>query len=130
MLLQVESKRIAKAAGLNMIPGWVGAIEDEAHAVKIASEIGYPVMIKASAGGGGKGMRVAWSDVSARGREAEEWGTQGRGGIGRGGLEGREGDGREGKGSLDRPRELEVIRRMRQWHLGKTVDLRLVHGGP
>jgi propionyl-CoA carboxylase alpha chain len=61
---QVESKRIAKEAGLNIIPGFVGEILDEEHAVKVAEDIGYPVMIKASAGGGGKGMRVAWNKVS------------------------------------------------------------------
>lgn len=60
---QVESKRIAKEAGLNIIPGFVGEILDEEHAVKVAEEIGYPVMIKASAGGGGKGMRIAWNKV-------------------------------------------------------------------
>lgn len=58
---KVESKRIAKEAGLNIIPGFVGEILDEEHAVKVAEDIGYPVMIKASAGGGGKGMRVAWN---------------------------------------------------------------------
>lgn len=58
---KVESKRIAKEAGLNIIPGFVGEILDEDHAVKVAEEIGYPVMIKASAGGGGKGMRIAWN---------------------------------------------------------------------
>lgn len=65
--LQVESKRIAKEAGLNIIPGFVGEILDEDHAVAVAEEIGYPVMIKASAGGGGKGMRVAWNKVSKGG---------------------------------------------------------------
>jgi propionyl-CoA carboxylase alpha chain len=44
----------------------MGLIDDEAHAAKIADEIGYPVMIKASAGGGGKGMRIAWNDAEAR----------------------------------------------------------------
>jgi hypothetical protein len=62
-ILQVESKRIAKQAGLNIIPGFIGEIEDEAHAVQVAADIGYPVMIKASAGGGGKGMRIAWNEV-------------------------------------------------------------------
>jgi acetyl/propionyl-CoA carboxylase alpha subunit len=61
--LQVESKRIAKQAGLNIIPGFIGEILDEQHAVQVAGDIGYPVMIKASAGGGGKGMRIAWSEV-------------------------------------------------------------------
>lgn len=45
-----------------MIPGFDGEITDEEHCVQIAKDIGYPVMIKASAGGGGKGMRVAWND--------------------------------------------------------------------
>ena len=56
---KIESKRIAKAAGVNTIPGHVGVIRDEAEALEIAEEIGFPVMIKASAGGGGKGMRIA-----------------------------------------------------------------------
>ena len=56
---KIESKRIAKEAGVNTIPGHVGVIRDEAEALRIAEEIGFPVMIKASAGGGGKGMRIA-----------------------------------------------------------------------
>ena len=56
---KIESKRIAKEAGVNTIPGHVGVIRDEAEALQIAEEIGFPVMIKASAGGGGKGMRIA-----------------------------------------------------------------------
>lgn len=60
----MESKRIAKQAGLNIIPGFIGEIQDEPHALQVAAEIGYPVMIKASAGGGGKGMRIAWNEVS------------------------------------------------------------------
>ncbi|KAA8497406.1 Propionyl-CoA carboxylase alpha chain, mitochondrial [Porphyridium purpureum] len=60
---KIESKRIAKAAGMNMIPGFVGQVENAVHAKQIANDIGYPVMIKASAGGGGKGMRVAYSDA-------------------------------------------------------------------
>ena len=56
---KIESKRIAMQAGVNTIPGHVGVIRDEAEALKIAEDIGYPVMIKASAGGGGKGMRIA-----------------------------------------------------------------------
>ncbi|WIA30550.1 hypothetical protein OEZ86_000633 [Tetradesmus obliquus] len=59
---KVESKRIAKQAGLNIIPGFIGEILDEPHALQVAAEIGYPVMIKASAGGGGKGMRIAWNE--------------------------------------------------------------------
>ena len=58
---KIESKKFAAKAGVSTVPGHVGEIDDTAHAVKIAEEIGYPVMIKASAGGGGKGIRVAWS---------------------------------------------------------------------
>ena len=57
---KIESKKFAAKAGVSTVPGHVGEIDDTAHAVKIAEEIGYPVMIKASAGGGGKGIRVAW----------------------------------------------------------------------
>ena len=56
---KIESKRIAMKAGVNTIPGHVGVIRDVAEALKIAEDIGFPVMIKASAGGGGKGMRIA-----------------------------------------------------------------------
>lgn len=58
---KIESKKIAKSAGVNTVPGYIGVIENTEKAIKIADEIGYPVMIKASAGGGGKGMRVAFS---------------------------------------------------------------------
>jgi propionyl-CoA carboxylase alpha chain len=58
---KIESKKAAAAAKVSTVPGHLGVIEDDAHAVKIADEIGYPVMIKASAGGGGKGMRIARS---------------------------------------------------------------------
>src|SRR5665213_1877797 len=58
---KIESKKAAAAAKVSTVPGHLGIIEDEKHAVKIADEIGYPVMIKASAGGGGKGMRIAHS---------------------------------------------------------------------
>jgi propionyl-CoA carboxylase alpha chain len=58
---KIESKKFANAAKVNTVPGYLGVIEDAAHAVKISDEIGYPVMLKASAGGGGKGMRIAWS---------------------------------------------------------------------
>jgi len=58
---KIESKKAAAAADVSTVPGFLGVIEDEWHAVKIANEIGYPVMIKASAGGGGKGMRIARS---------------------------------------------------------------------
>ena len=56
---KIESKKAAAAAKVSTVPGHLGVIEDEREAVKIAGEIGYPVMIKASAGGGGKGMRIA-----------------------------------------------------------------------
>ncbi|WP_269716718.1 acetyl-CoA carboxylase biotin carboxylase subunit [Caulobacter sp. NIBR2454] len=58
---KIESKKFAQAAGVSCVPGHIGEIDDTAHAVKISEEIGYPVMIKASAGGGGKGIRVAWN---------------------------------------------------------------------
>jgi propionyl-CoA carboxylase alpha chain len=58
---KIESKKAAAQAKVSTVPGFLGVIEDAAHAVKIAGEIGYPVMIKASAGGGGKGMRIAHS---------------------------------------------------------------------
>ena len=54
---KIESKKLAREAGVNIVPGFVGEIEDVDHAVRISNEIGYPVMMKASAGGGGKGMR-------------------------------------------------------------------------
>ena len=59
---KIESKKLARDAGVNTVPGYLGVIADENEAARIASGIGYPVMIKASAGGGGKGMRVAWND--------------------------------------------------------------------
>lgn len=59
---KVESKRLARAANVSTVPGFVGSLEDAAHAASVAGEIGYPVMIKASAGGGGKGMRVVLSE--------------------------------------------------------------------
>ena len=58
---KIESKKFAQAAGVSCVPGHIGEIADTAEAVTIAEEIGYPVMIKASAGGGGKGIRVAWN---------------------------------------------------------------------
>ena len=58
---KIESKKFANAAKVSTVPGYLGVIESPNHAVKIADEIGYPVMIKASAGGGGKGMRIAHS---------------------------------------------------------------------
>jgi propionyl-CoA carboxylase alpha chain len=63
---KIESKKLAKAAGVNVVPGFVGEIEDTEHAVRISAEIGYPVMIKASAGGGGKGMRLAYNENDVR----------------------------------------------------------------
>jgi propionyl-CoA carboxylase alpha chain len=56
---KIESKKAAAKAKVSTVPGYLGVIEDDKHAVRIADEIGYPVMIKASAGGGGKGMRIA-----------------------------------------------------------------------
>ncbi|MCA1456689.1 acetyl/propionyl/methylcrotonyl-CoA carboxylase subunit alpha [Bradyrhizobium sp. BRP22] len=58
---KIESKKAAAKAKVSTVPGYLGVIEDDKHAVGIADEIGYPVMIKASAGGGGKGMRIAHS---------------------------------------------------------------------
>ena len=58
---KIESKKAAAKAKVSTVPGYLGVIEDDKHAMKIADEIGYPVMIKASAGGGGKGMRIAHS---------------------------------------------------------------------
>ena len=60
---KIESKKAAAKAGVSTVPGFLGVIEDDRHAVKIAGEIGYPVIIKASAGGGGKGMRIAHSSA-------------------------------------------------------------------
>ncbi|KAI8052014.1 carbamoyl-phosphate synthase L chain, ATP binding domain-containing protein [Syncephalis plumigaleata] len=59
---KIESKIIAKESGIHTVPGFNGVVKDTKHAVEIANDIGYPVMIKASAGGGGKGMRIARSD--------------------------------------------------------------------
>ncbi len=63
---KITSKKLASEAGVSTVPGHMGLIEDADEAVKIASTVGYPVMIKASAGGGGKGMRIAWNDNEAR----------------------------------------------------------------
>jgi len=60
---KIESKKAAAAAKVSTVPGHLGVIADEKEAVKIANDIGYPVMIKASAGGGGKGMRIAHSQA-------------------------------------------------------------------
>ena len=63
---KITSKKIAQEANVSTVPGYMGLIEDAEEAVKISNEIGYPVMIKASAGGGGKGMRIAWNDEECR----------------------------------------------------------------
>ncbi|MDY0885855.1 acetyl-CoA carboxylase biotin carboxylase subunit [Dongia soli] len=63
---KIESKKLAKEAGVSTVPGYLGVIKDAEEAAKISKEIGYPVMIKASAGGGGKGMRIAHNDQEAR----------------------------------------------------------------
>ena len=63
---KITSKKIAQEAGVSTVPGYMGLIEDADEAVRISGQIGYPVMIKASAGGGGKGMRIAWNDSEAR----------------------------------------------------------------
>lgn len=64
---KIESKLIAREAGVHTIPGFAGILDTKEEILKVANEIGYPVMIKASAGGGGKGMRIAYND-----QEAEE----------------------------------------------------------
>ncbi|TGD64755.1 acetyl/propionyl/methylcrotonyl-CoA carboxylase subunit alpha [Tabrizicola sp. WMC-M-20] len=63
---KITSKKLAMAAGVSTVPGYMGLIADGDEAIKISGEIGYPVMIKASAGGGGKGMRIAWSESEVR----------------------------------------------------------------
>ncbi|WP_454285935.1 acetyl-CoA carboxylase biotin carboxylase subunit [Rhizobium arsenicireducens] len=63
---KITSKKLAAEAGVSTVPGHMGLIEDADEAVKISDQIGYPVMIKASAGGGGKGMRIAWNAEEAR----------------------------------------------------------------
>jgi len=63
---KITSKKLAKVAGVSTVPGYTEVIKDAKEAVEIALGIGYPVMIKASAGGGGKGMRVAWNDNECR----------------------------------------------------------------
>lgn len=63
---KITSKKLAQEAGVSTVPGHMGLIEDAEEAVSIANRVGYPVMIKASAGGGGKGMRIAWNDDEAR----------------------------------------------------------------
>src|SRR5229473_6238496 len=63
---KIESKKAAARAKVSTVPGYLGVIEDDEQAVTIAEQIGYPVMIKASAGGGGKGMRVALSRTEVK----------------------------------------------------------------
>lgn len=63
---KITSKKIAQEAGVNTVPGYMGVIKDEDKALSISEKIGYPVMIKASAGGGGKGMRIAWNDSEVK----------------------------------------------------------------
>ncbi|PCH66252.1 MAG: acetyl/propionyl-CoA carboxylase subunit alpha [Rhodobacteraceae bacterium] len=63
---KITSKKIAQEAGVSTVPGYMGLIADADEAVKISNQVGYPVMLKASAGGGGKGMRIAWNDDEAR----------------------------------------------------------------
>lgn len=63
---KIESKKCAASAGVNIVPGFDGVIQNEEHAVQISKNIGYPVMIKAAGGGGGKGMRIAYNDQEAK----------------------------------------------------------------
>ena len=63
---KIESKKLAQAAGVNVVPGFLGDIATTEDALRIAADIGYPVMMKASAGGGGKGMRLAWNERDVR----------------------------------------------------------------
>jgi len=63
---KIESKKLAAESGVNTVPGYVGILADDIEAVKVAGDIGYPVMIKASAGGGGKGMRVAYNETEVK----------------------------------------------------------------
>ena len=62
---KIESKKLAKNAGVSTVPGFLGEVEKDEDIIRISNEIGYPVMIKASAGGGGKGMRIAFNDKEA-----------------------------------------------------------------
>lgn len=62
---KIESKKLAREANVNTVPGFLGEMGSEEEVLKISNEIGYPVMIKASAGGGGKGMRIAFDDAEA-----------------------------------------------------------------
>lgn len=62
---KIESKKLAREAKVNTVPGFLGEVNSDEEVLKISREIGYPVMIKASAGGGGKGMRIAFNDKEA-----------------------------------------------------------------
>jgi len=62
---KIESKKLAREAKVNTVPGGLGEVNTDAEVLKIAQQIGYPVMVKASAGGGGKGMRIAYNDKEA-----------------------------------------------------------------
>jgi len=62
---KIESKKLARDAGVSTVPGFLGEVESDEEILKISREIGYPVMIKTSAGGGGKGMRIANDDQEA-----------------------------------------------------------------
>lgn len=62
---KIESKKLANDAKVNTVPGYLGEVEEDEDIIRISNEIGYPVMIKASAGGGGKGMRIAFNDKEA-----------------------------------------------------------------
>src|SRR2546422_381076 len=64
--IQNEARKLAKANGVPVVPGSEGLIDSEADAVRLAHEIGFPVLIKAAAGGGGRGMRVARNDISLK----------------------------------------------------------------
>ena len=63
---KITSKKLAAKAGVSTIPGFTGVLSGANHAVEVAADVGYPVMLKASAGGGGKGMRVARNDDECR----------------------------------------------------------------
>jgi propionyl-CoA carboxylase alpha chain len=62
---KIESKKLARIANVSTVPGFLGEVDSDEEVLKISREIGYPVMIKASAGGGGKGMRIAYNDNEA-----------------------------------------------------------------